>query len=455
MIAARRILVLATAATLMTVAPMAAQGAYDKTNGPTAARVTTADRITLATRPISDSIPAHLCVSRGICAKYGIDLNVQHFTGTSADIAAALQAGSIDVAYVGTTNVFQARQAGFDQLIIAAAAGESKKNPSGDANALLFKDPSIRTGKDLEGKTVGVNGLQSASHAIVATWVIKGGGDPRKVDFVNLADPQKPAAIAAGRIDAGHVAEPYRTVGLDMGQRAINMALQIRPQGLWIGAYAAKSSSLNARPRAYRNLVRALQESSELANRNRTLAKDTLKSYSTLDKDLIDKSNLPLFGARVSFGNAVFWKNAININFGANVTVTPEAAIWSGVLLDPPPVLRFVRPKNGSVTPKHVTFRVSAQNIKLVASEIGKANVASHGYLQFAMDGGKFDTPRYSGPNGRLAATMRVAGKYSPSAVRYITYRNLPRGKHRLVARLANNDGTPIGPVAKLTFTVK
>jgi NitT/TauT family transport system substrate-binding protein len=451
---ARRILVLATAATLMTVAPMAAQGAR-VSHGPAAPRVATADKITLATRPISDSIPAHLCVNRGICAKYGVDLQIQNFTGTSADIAAALQSGSIDLAYVGTTNVFQARQSGFDQVIVAAAAGESKKNPSGDANALLFKDPSIRTGKDLEGKTVAVNGLQSASHAIVATWVLKGGGEPRKVNFINLPDPQKPAAVAAGRIDAGHVPEPYRTVGLDMGLRAINMTLQIRPQGLWIGAYAAKGSDLAARPKAYKNFVRALQESSELANSNRALAKETLKGFSTLDKDLIDKSNLPLFGARVSFGNAVFWKNAININFGANVTVRPEDAIWSGVLLDPPPVLRFVSPRRGSTTKKDVTFRVSAQNIKLIASEIGKKSVASHGYLQFVMDGGKFDKPRYSGPNGQLAAKMRVAGKYSPSAVRYITYRNLPRGKHSLVARLANNDGTPMGPVAKIAFTVK
>jgi hypothetical protein len=98
---------------------------------------------------------------------------------------------------------------------------------------------------------------------------------------------------------------------------------------------------------------------------------------------------------------------------------------------------------------------VAAPNVKLFAGEIGKANVAAHGYLQFTLDGGRFDRPRYSGPNGRLAAQMKVAGKFSPSAVRYITYRNLPRGKHTLVARLANNDGTPMGPTARLAFTVR
>jgi NitT/TauT family transport system substrate-binding protein len=327
----RRALVIAGAVTLLSLAPMAAQGA------PVGPRVATVDTLTLATRPISDMIPAHLCVDRGICAKHGIDLKIQNFSGTSADIAAALQAGSVDLAYVGVTNVFQARQSGFDQVIVASAAGESKQNPSGDANALLFKDPNIRTGKDLEGKTVAVNGLQSASQAIVMTWVLKGGGDPSKVNYVNLADPQKPGAVAQGRIDAGHVPEPYRSVGLEMGLRAINMTTQIRPQGLWIGAVAAKSSTVRARPQAFKNLVLALQEASELANSNRALAKDTLKGFSTLDKDLIDKSNLPLFGARVSFGNTVFWKNAINLLFNANVTVKPEEAIWSGVLLDPPP----------------------------------------------------------------------------------------------------------------------
>ena len=35
-----------------------------------------------------------------------------------------------------------------------------------------------------------------------------------------------------------------------------------------------------------------------------------------------------------------------------------------------------------------------------------------------------------------------------------ITYSNLPKGKHTLVVILANNDHSPLGPNASVTFTV-
>lgn len=119
------------------------------------------------------------------------------------------------------------------------------------------------------------------------------------------------------------------------------------------------------------------------------------------------------------------------------------------------PGVKFVTPKAGASTHSQVTFTVKLTNFKIDAKDVGKMKKANTGHLHFAMDKGKFDYPKYSGANGKLAVKLGIAGKYSPSVTPSITYRNLPKGKHTLVVFLANNDHSPLGPKASVAFTVR
>jgi hypothetical protein len=69
--------------------------------------------------------------------------------------------------------------------------------------------------------------------------------------------------------------------------------------------------------------------------------------------------------------------------------------------------------------------------------------------------GGKFDYPRYSGPNGVLAQKFGVAGAYSPAVTPHIVYSHLPPGRYTLVCMLANNNHAPTGVEAKQTIVVR
>lgn len=119
------------------------------------------------------------------------------------------------------------------------------------------------------------------------------------------------------------------------------------------------------------------------------------------------------------------------------------------------PGVTFISPKAGAVTGSKVTFTVKLTNFKLDPNAVGKQKKANTGHLHFAMDGGKFDYPKYSGANGKLAVTLGIAGKYSPSVTPSITYSHLPKGKHTLVVFLANNDHSPVGSKATIHFTVR
>ena len=66
------------------------------------------------------------------------------------------------------------------------------------------------------------------------------------------------------------------------------------------------------------------------------------------------------------------------------------------------------------------------------------------------------ESPFYlDGANGLLAKKLGVTGKYSPSVTPTIKYKGLPKGKHTISVQLANNDHSPAGGAAQVSFKVK
>jgi hypothetical protein len=119
----------------------------------------------------------------------------------------------------------------------------------------------------------------------------------------------------------------------------------------------------------------------------------------------------------------------------------------------PGATVSFVTPKNGATVGKTVAVKVKVAGFKLAPNQVGKAAKQGEGHLHFSMDGGKYDFPKYSGANGKLAVTLGVQGKYSPSVTPSITYKGIPAGKHKLEVYLANNDHTNTGVESSTSFT--
>jgi hypothetical protein len=115
----------------------------------------------------------------------------------------------------------------------------------------------------------------------------------------------------------------------------------------------------------------------------------------------------------------------------------------------------FLAPADGATVGGTVTAKVKLSKFKLAPNQVGKPAKQGQGHLHFSLDGGKYDYPKYSGANGKLATSLGVQGKYSPSVTPTITYKGLPAGKHKLEVYLANNDHTNTGVEAATSFTVK
>jgi hypothetical protein len=133
----------------------------------------------------------------------------------------------------------------------------------------------------------------------------------------------------------------------------------------------------------------------------------------------------------------------------------PRQPVENKGLAAPGASAEFVAPKNGAETGSTVTARVKLSNFVTDEATVGQPAKQGRGHLHFTMDDGRYDFPKYSGANGKLAQTLGVAGRYSPATEPKITYRRLPPGSHTLGVQLANNDHTNTGVVASTTFIVR
>lgn len=105
-----------------------------------------------------------------------------------------------------------------------------------------------------------------------------------------------------------------------------------------------------------------------------------------------------------------------------------------------------------------VTVTIATKSFTIDAKGVGGKPKAGKGHEHFQMDKGKYDYPKYSGANGKLAKQLGVQGTYSPSVNNKVVYTGLPKGKHRVTVFLVKNNHANYanaGAKKTITFTVK
>ena len=139
----------------------------------------------------------------GFFKKYGYDVEITPITNGAA-ISAAVASGAVDVGFSNVISLAIAHERGIPFTILAPA---ELHQPNVVTAGILTvkKDGPIKSAKDLNGKTIAVNGLRNIADAGVRAWVDKNGGDSKTLIFTEMPFPQMPAAVSTGRIDAASI----------------------------------------------------------------------------------------------------------------------------------------------------------------------------------------------------------------------------------------------------------
>jgi NitT/TauT family transport system substrate-binding protein len=177
--------------------------------------------------------------------------------------------GSVDgLCSIFTTTIFQNSEGVNSRLVWVL-------DYSGTGDVIL--GPKNMTVKDLKGKKIGVEGLNTYSHIFVLQTLAKAGLFEKDVQFVNIATQDMVKALNAKRIDAGHTFGPAKIAGMRGGYDILATAEDA--PAIIADVLLFNSKVVETRPEAVEAVVKSINQGKEYFDRNREHAYVLLSDF--------------------------------------------------------------------------------------------------------------------------------------------------------------------------------
>jgi NitT/TauT family transport system substrate-binding protein len=227
--------------------------------------------------------------SAGLFAKAGIDVHLELQTSGAA-VTAAVMSGTFDVGKSSIIPLISAHQHGLPVVIVAPA---SVWNGKSEFAALLVRaDTPVKTGKDLEGKLIGVQSLNDMNEIATDAWVAQHGGDPATLRFVEIPMVAGVAALKARRVDAAAFVQPVLDSALTDGQlRPLPGAYgAIAPEFLFAAWFSSKAW-VHDHPETARDFARILAEAARYTNAHHHETAAMVAQFTSIPLNVIEHMN--------------------------------------------------------------------------------------------------------------------------------------------------------------------
>ena len=257
------------------------------------------DKIRLGLIPISEALGAVIADKQGFFKAEGLDVDISKFE-SGATAVPVLQSGRLDVALSNTVSTLQAIGQGLDATVLAPGA-VVRSAPPDTTTALLVIKGKINSLKELEGKRVAVNVINSSAwlHAVAA--LDKHGVDWTKVRFTEIPFPQMNDPLLNGQVDAIVQVDPFRSalMATDKTQIMSWTYVETAPgtditQYLALGPWVAKSRDTALK------FARAVMKGAQFASTNEAATRDINQVWTGLNPAFKDKVLLPQLGTAIN-----------------------------------------------------------------------------------------------------------------------------------------------------------
>ncbi len=253
-------------------------------------------RVRFGTVPVESYALAYYAIDRGSFKRAAIDIALSAFTGGGA-IASGVAGGALDVGCANVGSLANAHARGLKVRIIAPCALYTTESPT--TVLTVAKSSSAQSAKDLNGKTVGVSTLKDLQQASVMRWMEANGGDGKSLKFLELPISTMPAALAAGRVDAGIVLEPTLTFA-KAELRIIGKVYDAIAKQLMISAHFAMDDWLEKNAGTARKIAGVLRESAQWANANHAASGAILARVAQIDPSRVEQMNRVIYADKLA-----------------------------------------------------------------------------------------------------------------------------------------------------------
>lgn len=257
-----------------------------------------ATEITVGVIPIVDVAPIYLGVEKGFFKEEGLDVSLELAQGGAA-IIPAVASGQYQFGFSNTTSLLLAQTQDVPIEVVTAGVNATE-DPAADMAGVLVKAGSdIKSPKDLAGKKVAVNTLKNINTTTTNELVRQDGGDPTKIEYVELAFPEIGPAIEKGDVDAGQVVEPFLTIGTQAGMTDLGSNFVAADPGLAVAEYFTSTSYAESDADTVEAFTNAMNESLDYAQQHPDEVKEILPTYTDIDETVLAELNMPQWTSEI------------------------------------------------------------------------------------------------------------------------------------------------------------
>jgi NitT/TauT family transport system substrate-binding protein len=248
--------------------------------------------VKVAVLPVADVAPIYLGIRKGFFKNEDLTLKPQIMQG-GAEVTAAVVSRSIDVGFSSVEPLMIAKSKKLPVKILTQGVQAAPSTAQAWDSLLVAKNSSIRSPKDLEGKTIGVNAVKNMNELCVRAVLSRAGVDVSKVKFIEVPFPEMPATLKAGRVDAISAVEPFVSASRAQGARdLLSYFAGLQPK-MTVATYFATDAYLKSNSQTVQRFARAMNRSLQYAQAHPDEVRKIVPTYTKIPAAVAQKMKLP------------------------------------------------------------------------------------------------------------------------------------------------------------------
>lgn len=251
--------------------------------------------IRMATSPIDSAAEPYYAQEMGFFRKAGLNVELQTIANGAA-IAAAVASGAIDVGVGSSIPLALAHQRGLPFTILFPAAVYDRASPT--TVLMVPKRSTIASAKDLDGKTIGTQAVQTISQLAPEAWLDAHGGHAKTTRFIEMPSSELPSALESGRVDAIVAIEPTATRAA-ANARTLGDVYSALPRGFAINVWFTTRRWADAHPQLVARLTEVLRTTARWANAHPRETGAILRKYAKVSPEVIAEMHRSVYGTRL------------------------------------------------------------------------------------------------------------------------------------------------------------
>jgi NitT/TauT family transport system substrate-binding protein len=236
----------------------------------------------------------------GIFKKYGIHAEIQLLRkGGGAAAVAAVAGNAADIGDGDLVAVANAREHGIPITVLAPSGGYRSSSPA--IEVIVAKDSPIKSGKDLEGKTLALISVQGTSHITTTAWLEQSGAAVDKVQYVEIPPINMAAAVERGTVAGAVINEPALAAALASCCRVLANSFQSLGNAWQINGWYALNDWVTKNPDLAHKFSMAMHEAAVWGNNpaNHAKSAEILNKYTPFPQELIGTMTRAVYGELV------------------------------------------------------------------------------------------------------------------------------------------------------------